>query len=85
MTIKYGPTTVLAHHTNTPAPSQPQQDTHPELHAKLKLTLLTAEEQDGLARTKVFLDTGLGYYKQLSTRPLTIGFALRDSPVALLA
>ncbi|KAM0468248.1 hypothetical protein ACHAP7_011077 [Fusarium lateritium] len=45
----------------------------------------TEEEQAGLRRTDWFQKEGLGYQTQQGTRPTTLAFALRDSPVALLA
>jgi pimeloyl-ACP methyl ester carboxylesterase len=42
-------------------------------------------EKAGLERTKWFLEEGCGYNLAQSTKPATVGFALRDSPVALLA
>jgi hypothetical protein len=46
---------------------------------------LTQQEKDGIARTIWFQDEGMGYNLEQSTRPSTIGFALADSPVALLS
>ncbi|TQS32427.1 hypothetical protein Golomagni_07255, partial [Golovinomyces magnicellulatus] len=53
----------------------------------LKHTFLPydASEKAGLARTKWFREEGYGYNKEQSTKPSTLGFALADSPVALLA
>lgn len=45
----------------------------------------SAPERAGLARSKHHLLEGAGYSLQQSTRPATLGFALADSPVALLA
>ncbi|KHN94418.1 epoxide hydrolase 1 [Metarhizium album ARSEF 1941] len=42
-------------------------------------------ERQGLARTLWYLAEGSGYMVQQSTKPSTLGFALADSPVALLA
>lgn len=46
---------------------------------------LTQEEKAGIARTQWFHDEGFGYNVEHSTKPSTIGFALTDSPIALLA
>ncbi|TVY42125.1 putative epoxide hydrolase [Lachnellula occidentalis] len=46
---------------------------------------LTPQEQAGLQRTKWFHEQGYGYNALQSTKPSTIGFALRDSPLALLS
>lgn len=45
----------------------------------------TPAEKAGLARSSWFMSEGFGYYQLQSTRPSTLGFALADSPVALLA
>ncbi|KIL92414.1 hypothetical protein FAVG1_04825 [Fusarium avenaceum] len=81
----FGPSRCLAHHTNTPLPSQPTEENHPELHAQILSTPLTEVEQKGLVRAAAFDKEGSGYYKIQSTKPTTIGYSLRDSPVGLLA
>ncbi|KAI0532432.1 Alpha/Beta hydrolase protein [Xylaria digitata] len=81
MAKKYGPSRCKAHHTNTPVPSEPNASSHPELLA----TPLTEAEKRGLERAGAVSAEGMGYYKQMTTRPLTIGYSLRDSPVGLLA
>ena len=81
----FGPSRCLAHHTNTPLPSQPTKETHPELHAQRLTTPLTEKEQGGLVRAAAFDKEGSGYYKLQSTKPMTIGYSLKDSPVGLLA
>ncbi|KAF2642300.1 alpha/beta-hydrolase [Massarina eburnea CBS 473.64] len=81
----YGPGHCKAHHTNTPTPSQPTEKDHPELHDKTQTTPLTEAEQKGLGRTAHFQADGSGYFKQQTTRPLTIGYCLCDSPVGLLS
>ncbi|TVY53225.1 putative epoxide hydrolase, partial [Lachnellula suecica] len=45
----------------------------------------TPQEEAGIARTKWFQEQGYGYNNLQSTKPSTIGFALRDSPLALLS
>lgn len=45
----------------------------------------TEEEKRGFERTRWFQKRGYGYNLEQSTRPHTLGFALADSPVALLA
>ncbi|GAW12505.1 hypothetical protein ANO14919_018750 [Xylariales sp. No.14919] len=85
MAKKYGPSRCKAYHTNTPAPNQPSPSMHPELHAELLATPLTEGEKRGLERAGSMSAEGMGYYKQMTTRPLTIGYSLRDSPVGLLA
>ncbi|KAI1429600.1 Alpha/Beta hydrolase protein [Xylaria sp. FL1777] len=85
ITKKYGPTRCKAFHTSTPIALQPNETTHPELHAESLATPLTEAEQRGLERAAAFAKEGTGYYKQMTTRPLTTGYSLRDSPVGLLA
>jgi hypothetical protein len=46
---------------------------------------LTQQEKEGIARTLWFYEEGFGYNLEHSTKPSTIGFALADSPVALLS
>lgn len=83
--MKYGRTHCKATYTNNALPAEPTKAEHPELHARLQSTPLTALELDGLQRTAKYFSTASGYYKIASTRPQTIGYALADSPVALLA
>lgn len=45
----------------------------------------TDREKKGLERSSWFQDEGFGYNTLQSTKPQTIGFALADSPVTLLA
>lgn len=85
MARKYGPTYCRAYHTNTPVPTEPKQETHPELYAKVQETPLTELELKGLSRAGDFWSHGSGYYKQMSTKPLTLGYSLRDSPAGLLS
>ncbi|CAI6314241.1 unnamed protein product [Periconia digitata] len=85
MAKQYGSSGFTAYHTNTPAPAEPTKEQHPELHAKLQSTSLTDAEQQCLARTGKFMSSGQGYFTVQSTRPTTIGYSLRDSPVALLS
>ncbi|KAF2481568.1 Alpha/Beta hydrolase protein [Neohortaea acidophila] len=72
-------------HTSTPWPAEPKQDTHPELFAKLQATPLTGQDVAALQRAGAFVAEGSGYMSLLSTKPQTIGYALRDSPIGLLA
>ena len=46
---------------------------------------LTKQEEEGIARTGWFNSEGYGYNDLQSTRPHTLAFALRDSPIALLS
>lgn len=42
-------------------------------------------ERRGLDRTKWFQQSGMGYFHEQTTKPQTLGYALADSPVAMLA
>lgn len=57
----------------------------PLLYLQHSVMPYTAQEKAGLDRTRWFHSEGFGYNLEQSTKPATIGFALRDSPVALLA
>ena len=48
-------------------------------------TEFTAAEQAGLEHTYEFLVHGTGYDNEQSTKPATLGYALANSPIALLA
>lgn len=47
--------------------------------------IYTAEDIADLSRSKSFITTGSGYFVQQLTRPFTIGYALNDSPLGILA
>ncbi|KAJ7359690.1 Alpha/Beta hydrolase protein [Mycena albidolilacea] len=73
----YGGKHSKAWHTNMPAVgAPPSEDSQPEL---------TPKEQEALARNELFLKRGRGYATEQSTQPQTLGYALSDSPVGLLA
>ena len=74
------PTHCLATHLNV---AETLPDTLAQ-HLASRTTPLTPQEEAGLARTHWFQSQGSGYNILQSTKPATIGFALRDSPVALL-
>lgn len=57
----------------------------PWLYLKNALTPYNAADKAGLARSAWFRSEGFGYNVEQSTKPSTLGFALTDSPVALLA
>ncbi|KAJ7644603.1 Alpha/Beta hydrolase protein [Roridomyces roridus] len=46
---------------------------------------LTPKERAGLERVEWFRNKGHGYFVEQSTQPQTLGYALADSPVGLLA
>src|SRR5256886_4015515 len=63
------------------------------IHTNLLVTALgggampaeTEQERAALEQTKTFRASGFGYFLEQATRPQTIGYALLDSPVALVA
>ncbi|KAI9878205.1 MAG: hypothetical protein M1823_006989 [Watsoniomyces obsoletus] len=65
--------------------SPPSFISNPLAAVQHALTPYTAFEVAGQARTKWFREQGYGYGAEQSTKPHTLGFALADSPVALLA
>lgn len=80
------PTHCLASHLNFVRVSTPPSfRTNPLLYLQDSLGARTEAEQAGLARMKWFEREGVGYNIEQSTKPSTLGFALADSPVALLA
>lgn len=74
-----------ASHVNMPFGMEPSFMSNPFLALKHAVTPYTDEEKKGLARTQWFNQEGSGYRKEQSTKPQTLGYALADSPVALLA
>ncbi|ROW05807.1 hypothetical protein VMCG_05122 [Cytospora schulzeri] len=85
MGLQY-PEHVLASHMNMILVAEPPTLTgHPVAYFKHALLPYSQAEKEGLERTRWFQEEGMGYSLEQSTRPHTIGFALADSPVALLA
>jgi hypothetical protein len=85
MAKQFGSMGLVAHHTNTPWPMEPSKDTFPTIYEEHQASTITENEKACQARFELFLAEGRGYYSIMATRPKTIGYALRDSPVALLA
>ncbi|KAF2449964.1 alpha/beta-hydrolase [Karstenula rhodostoma CBS 690.94] len=83
--LKYGRAHCKAVHVTNVIPAEPTEAKHPEIYAEVQSTSLSALEIDGLARTAKHFSKASGYYQLASTRPQTLGYALADSPVALLA
>lgn len=85
MGIQY-PESCLASHVNyvrvTEAPSFFKSPLQYLQHSVLPYS---DGEKAGLERTRWFHREGYGYNLEQSTKPSTLGFALADSPVALLA
>jgi len=47
--------------------------------------IYSEDERNDFSRSWNFLKTGMGYYLQQQTRPFTIGYAISDSPLGILA
>ncbi|KAK4557107.1 hypothetical protein LTR86_006088 [Recurvomyces mirabilis] len=84
MGIQY-PNHCLASHLNMILANEPDMLKHPKEYAQYNSVQQTATEKQFAERTAWFMQEGLGYNILQSTKPSTIGFALADSPVALLA
>lgn len=79
------PESCKASHINMIRASPPTLLKNPWQTLKHSVLPYSAREKAGLERTKWFADEGSGYRTLQCTKPATIGFALHDSPVALLA
>ncbi|EXJ88886.1 microsomal epoxide hydrolase [Capronia epimyces CBS 606.96] len=74
-----------ATHFNMDMGSKPTFLKNPLLAAEAAIRPLSTREKEGAARTEWFLQEGYGYNLLQSTKPQTLGYALADSPVALLS
>lgn len=83
--LKYGSKHCKAYHIDSAAPAEPTATSHPDIYAKVQETPLSEIEIAGLTRAGLFLKEGNGYYQQQSTKPQTISYSLKYSPVGLLA
>lgn len=80
------PSHCLASHLNFVRVSEPPSlAADPLLYLRHGVTAYSEAEKAGMARSAWFRTEGFGYNLEHSTKPATIGFALADSPVALLA
>lgn len=79
------PEACLASHLNGFVCNAPTFAKHPLLALQHAITPYTATEKKGFAQMKWFQAEGCGYAYEQSTKPQTLGYALHDSPVALLA
>ncbi|KAK7427292.1 hypothetical protein QQZ08_006229 [Neonectria magnoliae] len=83
--IQY-PESCLASHLNFVRVTEPPVFSKtPWQYVKHALLPYKDHEKAGRARTNWFHTQGFGYNVEQSTKPSTLGFALADSPVALLA
>lgn len=82
--VQWYPEHIAGHLLNLAVPRKPTAERDPELYARIQTTALTDEEKEGLKRNPEFVKEGYGYNKLQSTKPLTIGYSITDSPVGLL-
>ncbi|KAL6247466.1 hypothetical protein RBB50_005812 [Rhinocladiella similis] len=74
-----------ATHINMDQGHAPSWTSHPSLALRHAVTPYTDAEKKGMERTKWFTAQGSGYRAEQSTKPQTLGYAVADSPVGLLA
>ncbi|MCJ1228127.1 hypothetical protein MMC12_004788 [Toensbergia leucococca] len=79
------PEHLKASHINMVRGSRPKWTSNPILALQHVITPYTDRENAGFSRTSWFLNEGSGYRMEQSTKPQTLGYALADSPVGLLA
>ena len=79
------PTHVLASHINLVRGHAPSFSSHPLLAIQHALTPYSQRDKAGRARSAWMIEEGSGYRWQQQTKPQTLGYALNDSPVGLLA
>lgn len=83
MSLLY-PQHVKATHLNFDFGTAPTWSNHPLLSLQHALIPYSEREKKGLQHSKWFLEEGSGYRTEQGTKPQTLGYALADSPVALL-
>ncbi|KAH7925879.1 alpha/beta-hydrolase [Leucogyrophana mollusca] len=81
----YGSKHSKAWHTNYTLGQPPRLLDAPLSYLLHLVAPYTESERAGLERAKFISARGRGYYAQQSTQPQTLGYALADSPVGLLA
>ncbi|KAH7324772.1 Alpha/Beta hydrolase protein [Stachybotrys elegans] len=84
MSTQY-PAHIIATHMNFFLTISPSPTTTPMLVLQYLLGWFSASEKNGLERSRDYRVNRAGYSTIQSTAPHTPGFALRDSPMALLA
>jgi len=86
MGFEYAPKYIKAQHINNVLNSVPPKLTsNPILWLQHQLSPYSQKEREGIQRTEWFMNEGRGYNVLQGTKPQTLGYALVDSPVALLA
>ena len=84
MDLRY-PDNVCASHINMISAQAPTLTSNPLLYVQHALTPYSKREKANFDRLNWFFKEGSGYLSQQSTKPQTLGYALADSPVGLLA
>ncbi|KAK0289372.1 hypothetical protein LTR35_002569 [Friedmanniomyces endolithicus] len=79
------PQSVMASHINMIRASPPTWSSHPLLALQHAVQPYSEREKKGFERSKWFNEEGNGYRVLQCTKPQTVGYALADSPVGLLA
>lgn len=79
------PESVKASHVNMVRANPPEWSKNPWQKLQHTVKPYSQSEKNGLKRSEWFGKEGSGYNLEQRTKPQTIGFALADSPVALLA
>ena len=79
------PESCLASHINMIRANPPTWTGNPLIALQHALQPYSQRDKKGFERTKWFNEEGQGYRVLQGTKPQTLGYALHDSPVALLA
>ena len=79
------PQHVMASHINFVRAEAPKWTSQPLLALQHALIPYSPQVYAKIARTMWFMKEGSGYRHEQSTKPQTLGYALADSPVGLLA
>lgn len=79
------PNQVLASHINMVRGSKPTWTSNPILALQHAFTPYSSRDRSTFARVKWFEAEGRGYAVIQATKPQTLGYALTDSPIGLLA
>lgn len=82
---RYYPNNCKASHLNMIRGNPPKLTSQPLLALQHALKPYNEKERRGLERTNWFLKEGSGYRTEQGTKPQTLGYALADSPIGLLA
>lgn len=79
------PSACRGSHVNLVLAKAPSWIKHPLLSLQHAITPYSDRDKKGLERMQWFQNEGMGYHKEQSTKPQTLGYSLNDSPVGLLA